>query len=439
MITLQSKTNIIASYPLQHPYNWEEIVFFDIETTGLSTNTSFLYLIGCMYFNKDSWHLIQWIADDMNSESTILSAFSIFINTYKRIVHFNGTGFDIPYISKKCKHFNLQNPFDNIESFDIYRKITPYKKLLPLPNYKLKTIEQFLGLRREDVFSGEELIQIYANYLGKLQYEKLHEKRLVNHKLTSTSNKVIDVEKSNNPASTGTSSNDLLEILLLHNSEDVKGLLQVATILYYTDLFEMDFHKADSFDKERYKENDSLSDEQSGLTISYDENYSTITYDLPFTLPNPVSWWTPLPCTYNKNTIKPDVLNEEIKLNLTIIESQLTLRIPIFCGELKYFYDDYANYFYLPKEDMAIHKSVAGYVDKEFRVKAKPSTSYTKKSGCFLPQVQSIIAPQFKNDYSEKVSYFEISNPSFNQSVVHNMYLVSLLHYIFNCRDSKNA
>ena len=38
---------------------------------------------------------------------------------------------------------------------------------------------------------------------------------------------------------------------------------------------------------------------------------------------------------------------------------------------LKYFYDNYKDYFYLPKEDTAIHKSVATYVDKDFRQKAK--------------------------------------------------------------------
>ena len=47
------------------------------------------------------------------------------------------------------------------------------------------------------------------------------------------------------------------------------------------------------------------------------------------------------------------------------------MRAEIFEGEMRHFYSDYKNYYYLPKEDMAIHKSVAAYVDHEYREKCK--------------------------------------------------------------------
>ena len=37
--------------------------------------------------------------------------------------------------------------------------------MLKLPDYKQKTIERFLGLSRNDTFSGGELIEVYQNYL----------------------------------------------------------------------------------------------------------------------------------------------------------------------------------------------------------------------------------------------------------------------------------
>ncbi|MGN1205819.1 MAG: hypothetical protein ACI4SQ_02395, partial [Eubacterium sp.] len=45
---------------------------------------------------------------------------------------------------------------------------------------------------------------------------------------------------------------------------------------------------------------------------------------------------------------------------------------------------DYQNYYYLPTEDTAIHKSVGIYVEKEFREPAKASNCYLKKKGEFV-------------------------------------------------------
>ncbi|MDY3919965.1 MAG: ribonuclease H-like domain-containing protein [Candidatus Limivivens sp.] len=76
------------------------------------------------------------------------------------------------------------------------------------------------------------------------------------------------------------------------------------------------------------------------------------------------------------------------------------------CQTLKYFFKDYKNYYYLPMEDQAIHKSVAAYVEKENREPAKASTCYTKKSGCFLPQPAPLFSPSFRSDYHDTDSWF---------------------------------
>lgn len=71
-------------------------------------------------------------------------------------------------------------------------------------------------------------------------------------------------------------------------------------------------------------------------------------------------------------------------------------------GTLKYFYSDYRNYYYLPTEDTAIHKSVAAYVDREHRQPAKASTCYTRKTGCFLPQKEPLLQPAFSDSYKDR-------------------------------------
>ena len=96
-------------------------MFFDIETTGFSGEYSTLYLIGCTYYREGGWRLIQWFADTLNAEEELLHAFFKFMEPFRFLIHFNGDGFDIPYLLKRCKAYDLEYDFQEIESIDIYR------------------------------------------------------------------------------------------------------------------------------------------------------------------------------------------------------------------------------------------------------------------------------------------------------------------------------
>ncbi|MEG2700054.1 MAG: ribonuclease H-like domain-containing protein, partial [Hungatella sp.] len=63
MITVEHTICLPDTYPLHRLGTLEELLFFDIETTGFSGDYSNLYLIGCTYYTQNSWHLIQWFAD----------------------------------------------------------------------------------------------------------------------------------------------------------------------------------------------------------------------------------------------------------------------------------------------------------------------------------------------------------------------------------------
>ena len=76
---------------------------------------------------------------------------------------------------------------------------------------------------------------------------------------------------------------------------------------------------------------------------------------------------------------------------------------------MKYFYSNYKEYYYLPAEDTAMHKSVAAFVDPQFREPAKASPCYTRKEGAFLPQWDIIFSPVFKAEYGDKLCYFEVT------------------------------
>lgn len=360
MLIIEKSIHVSLPYTFEN-YNLNEMVFFDIETTGFSPETTALYLIGCIYYKEEQFHITQWFADDYSSEANILHEFFHFINDYKVLVHYNGTGFDIPYLLKKCKSHNLEYNFDAVDSLDIYKRIYPYKKIFKTENLKQKTMEQFLGVQRNDKYSGGELINVYREYL---QHKRMK-----------------DGEDT-----------ELYNLLILHNEEDLKGMLTVSQILCYADLFDKNI-------------------EINKVTLE-DEHLQ-----IKFLIPNPL----PKRISYGNDTVY-----------LSAFDHQGTIRITLYKNELKFFYDNYKDYYYLPNEDTAIHKSVAFYVDKDFRTRAKAANCYSKRTGCFVPQFEEILHPYFKIDYYDKIKYVETTKEFLTNYTDLTKYVKHLFKYLIN-------
>ena len=216
-----------------YPYNeyeLEEICFFDIETTGLSAATSNIYLIGAGYYEKEKgiFKVVQWFADDYNSEKDMLKEFLGFLKKYKVLFQYNGNTFDIPYVRTKCKRHRIDcSILQELKHVDLYVSLRKYAGMLGLENKKLKSFEKYIGLDREDEFDGGALIDVYVEYVH---------------------NKIL--RKENEP---------LLHLLLLHNYEDITGLSQVAALLYLKELGNM---------KVNYEYSE-LSEDDSMLDICY--------------------------------------------------------------------------------------------------------------------------------------------------------------------------
>lgn len=331
------------SYPLEKIAPLDKILFFDIETTGLSARSSYLYLIGCAYFENGTWHTIQWFADRYDQETAVLDAFFTFAASYDHLIHFNGNNFDLPFVEQKCSQLQLPHTFGHFSGVDLYKRISPYKFFLKLPNCKQKTIEQFLGIDRKDIFSGGELIGIYQDYV-----------------------------KSPSEFAEKT--------LLLHNADDLKGMLQTLPILAYYDLFNEDTLKAKKVQANYYKDINGAKHKELLITLQ-----------LP----------TPLPCPVSSAANNCYFRGEG---------AEATLKVPIYEEELKYFYSNYKDYYYLPEEDVALHKSVASFVAKEHRLPATASTCYTRKYSSYLPQWEIVFEPFFKRDYKSRELFFELTD-----------------------------
>jgi len=61
------------------------------------------------------------------------------------------------------------------------------------------------------------------------------------------------------------------------------------------------------------------------------------------------------------------------------------IKVPLIHDQLRHYFDDYKNYYYLPESDEALHKSVAAFVDKSRRRQAKADDCYMKLEGSFFP------------------------------------------------------
>lgn len=151
----------------------DNICFLDIETTGLSRKYNFIYLVGFLYFDikLNSYYVIQFFIDSKDKEKELLTRTISFLKNFEYIINYNGTNFDIPFINERCKQNNLNIQVDIDKSFDIYSILRKNKNLLNLDNLKLETVEEYLGIYREDQYSGLECIYFYKEYQETLNKE----------------------------------------------------------------------------------------------------------------------------------------------------------------------------------------------------------------------------------------------------------------------------
>lgn len=338
----QAYKNFTIQYPLERIAPIDKILFVDIETTGFTAKSSYLYLIGAAFYQAGQWRIRQWFADRPDEEAALLGEFFTFAGQYTHLIHFNGNNFDLPYLLQKCSQHQLSYNFDNFIGIDIYKRVSPYKFFLHTPNCKQKTLEELMGIIREDIYNGGELISIYHEYVKNPQEEACH-------------------------------------LLLLHNMDDMKGMLQILPLLAFYDLFNCPL-------KARKVQSNSYVD-------YHGHDRKEILMKLELSSPLPFTISTLSNGCYFSGEARDGVL-----------------KVPIYEEEMKYFYSNYKNYYYLPAEDVALHKSVASFVDKEHRVQATAATCYTRKYAVYLPQWDFFAEPFFKRDYNSKDLFFELTD-----------------------------
>ena len=315
----------------------ETTLFFDIECTGLSPRKSFIYLIGYATRKGNTVTITQLLAKNESEELEILEEFEKVMSNFDKLLGFNSTRFDESFIVERCRKYKFNTAIKSKKHTDMYLRTTKARCLLDLPNYKQKTIEEFLGLHRDDKYNGGELIPVYQHY-------------------------------------SLTDDNSAKELILLHNYEDVKGMIYITDILSYPELLTTDL---------RY-----VSHEISGDKLRFE-------IDIDIDLPNQIS--------------------KQREYGLYIIkQNRIYVTLNLFEGPLYTFLPDYKNYYYLINEDIIIPKSLGESMDKNSRRPAKRADCKVKKEGQFLALPEKIdigtSTRLFKPSYDSKEAYIDISD-----------------------------
>lgn len=350
--------------------NPDDVLFFDIETTGLNKVSTSLYLIGCGFYKSGYLNTKFFFGDSPEEEQELLDNFMDFAMNFNTIIHFNGTKFDLPYLDYKCRKYSIKNVLDNLNSLDLYKEIKPLRYLLFRESMRQKCVEDFLGIERKDKYNGGELIPIYYDYVN-------------------------------------TKDNNCFENLMMHNREDVLGMHKLFPILEY---LRLDTLSLQYVDHNTNKYSDYFNNENTEIIFRFKTDLK---------LPKDFS-----------------VILNNIYYKFDTVNDMLIIRVPALAGNVKHYYENYNDYYYLPDEGFCIHKNAASGVDKSLKQKATKDNCYILvDEGLYLPQFSIVFENTCGPDYKTRNSYFPLS--CINNELSANLYGKHLLNTLLNTKPKK--
>ena len=405
----------------------DRVIYFDIETTGFRASTSSLYMIGwavsatslcpedlemahgpqcrdlCSadHFPEDvpeegtfhgkadntqdkgllpartdqtggEWIVTQVLSQSYAEEVLLLKQFADVLSAYDTIIEFNGDRFDLPYMREKYAVYGMEDPFERLRTVDLYQMIRPFKNALGLTRLNQKSVEQFLMIHREDPYNGGELIDVYRSVRDHC---------------------CADEEAA-------------LDALFLHNYEDVLGMLDMTPLLSYTMAMESSaLVSAEMLERENLDEPDLFGRDDCS------EDLPILRASFPLDVPVP----------------RPLNVSFDNCCEIRVSRQTATVTIRALTDCLFHFFPDYRNYYYLPDEDMAIHKSVASFVDPSHRERATAQNCYVKKDGVFIPLAGDRDEPVFMRRYKDPVLWFEFRQEMLEDAESFSYYIHSLM------------
>ena len=310
----------------------EDALLLDIETTGFKADYQTIYLIGCGFRRGEEITVRLFFAETPEAEAEVLCAFLDLLRDFDRLITFNGETFDLPFLEKRFSKHGLLCNIREKTSTDLFKIAKSHKKWLDLEHYNQKTLEHFFGIFREDQYDGGRLIQVYKQNAAAPDEEAQR-------------------------------------LLLLHNMEDVKGMVSLLPITELSMLSLPDFK------------------------------------EMSLAVEKPQEW------IFSGTLSRKSNLHLRIKREyffLQVEEDSYRAVIRPFVGKMKYFYPDYKNYVYIADENLLLPKSLASAIDKSRIKKATRDICFAEKEGYFLPNVLHTDEREFRFACTDKDAYIEV-------------------------------
>lgn len=144
----------------------DSFVVLDIETTGLSPSSCACILSGMVTVEAGEAIAIQLFAETPDQEPQVLARTFELLEAFPYVVTYNGQGFDIPFLQARGQKHGLTMPARyNLDLYQMVRKGSDLRALLP--NLKQKTVEAYMGLseHRQDQIDGGESVRLYEQYV----------------------------------------------------------------------------------------------------------------------------------------------------------------------------------------------------------------------------------------------------------------------------------
>jgi uncharacterized protein YprB with RNaseH-like and TPR domain len=146
------------------------VVFFDIETTGLSGGAGTIaFLAGCGWFEPDGFVVRQFFLASPSGERAMLTALADIFRAASLLVTYNGRTFDVPFMEMRWAFHRAPVPTDDVPHFDLLpsaRRLWRRREAAADAGCSLSTLEgAVLGFHRVGDVPGFEIPARYFQFL----------------------------------------------------------------------------------------------------------------------------------------------------------------------------------------------------------------------------------------------------------------------------------
>jgi uncharacterized protein YprB with RNaseH-like and TPR domain len=162
------------------PFGVNDVLVFDLETTGLAGGTgTYPFLIGFGEFKDSFFRIFQYFLPDFGREISAYLEISKIVKEKKILLSYNGKSFDYPLIRNRFILNRIENPFESYTHLDLLHSTRRLYRN-NLPSCSLESIEQHIfSFHRLGDIDGSQIPQTYFSFVQTGELSDIQ--RIIDH------------------------------------------------------------------------------------------------------------------------------------------------------------------------------------------------------------------------------------------------------------------